>query len=132
VFDYPVKVYYEDTDSGGVVYHANYLKYMERARSEWLASIGHPVDKIVHEYGVVFAVRHADLDFVSPARLMQELNVHTQLLQLGKVKLCFEQTIYNDGRLIAKAKIKIATLEQNSFTLMPIPQDLLNVLKQYK
>lgn len=132
MFDYQLRVYYEDTDAGGVVYHANYLKYMERARSEWLASLGIPVDELAENEGIVFAVKQVELDCVAPARLMQELTVQTQLLQVGKVKLSFLQSIYNQQQLIAKAKIKLATLKQNSFTLSPMPKSLLELLKEHK
>jgi len=89
-----------------------------------------PVDFLEREYGIVFAVRHIDLDYVSPARLMDELTITTELLQLGKVKLSFKQTIYNGDKLIAKASIKIATLERNSFKLTPIPEPLWKKLNQ--
>ena len=115
------RVYYEDTDAGGVVYHANYLKFMERCRSEWLASLGFSVGVLQDQQSIIFAVRSADIDFVAPARLMDTLTVSCEILHIGKVKLLLEQKIYNQEDLLCSAKIKLATLEKTSFKLTTIP-----------
>ena len=115
------RVYYEDTDAGGVVYHANYLKFMERCRSEWLASLGFSVGALQDQQSIIFAVRSADIDFVAPARLMDTLIVSCEILHIGKVKLLLEQKIYNQEDLLCSAKIKLATLEKTSFKLTTIP-----------
>lgn len=70
LFRWPLRVYYEDTDAGGVVYYANYLRFMEQCRTEWLRSLGIEQDLLINEYDVLFAVRHVDIDYRRPARLM--------------------------------------------------------------
>lgn len=118
------RVYYEDTDAGGVVYHANYLKYMERCRSAWLENIGFSVAQVQNEQGIIFAVRSAAIDFVAPARLSDELTVDCVVLHVGKVKLQLLQKIYNHQQLLCSATIKLATLDKTSFKLTPMPQQL--------
>ena len=76
-FQWPVRVYYEDTDSGGVVYYANYLRFMERARTEWMRELGFEQDVLIREEGVIFAVRSAKVDYLRPALFNDELNVVT-------------------------------------------------------
>ena len=120
------RVYYEDTDAGGVVYHANYLKFMERCRSEWLLSIGFSVTDLQDRLGIVFAVRSAEIDFVAPARLLDNLNVSCEVLQLGKVKLLVAQKIYNQQQLLCSATIKLATLDKTSFKLTTMPEMVRN------
>ena len=110
-FQYPVRVFYEDTDAGGVVYHSNYLNFMERARSEWLRSLGWDIMRCQTELQVVFVVKSISLDFVSPARLADELTVTVRLIKLGKVGLSLEQAIYNQDRLICSGLVKLATLD---------------------
>ena len=121
-FKTTIRIYYEDTDAGGVVYHANYLRFMERCRSEWLETIGFSVAELQDELGVVFVVRKADVDFISPARLLDKLTVDCSVLHVGKVKLEISQKIYNDKKLLCFATIKLATLDKTSFKLAPMPQ----------
>ena len=82
-FSFPVRVYYEDTDAAGVVYYANYLKFMERARTEWLASLGFPLAAFESEHGVAFVVHRAEIDFLAPARLNDRLDVTVEPLLRG-------------------------------------------------
>ena len=119
-----VRVYYEDTDAGGVVYYANYLKYIERGRCDWLDSLGFNISKIQENYGVIFVVRDATLKYDLPARLFDQLTVTVKPLQVGKVKLMLEQKIYNQGQLICQATIKLATLGHSSFKLSAMPETL--------
>ena len=124
MFEKTERVYYEDTDAGGVVYHANYLKFMERCRSEWLASLGFSVADLQEQHDIVFAVRNANIDFIAPARLFDELTVSCEILHIGKVKLLLQQKIYNQQQLLCSAKIKLATLEKTSFKLTAMPETL--------
>lgn len=124
IFSKAERVYYEDTDAGGVVYHANYLKFMERCRSAWLESIGFSVAHLQEKQDIVFAVRNARIDFIAPARLFDELTVDCALLHVGKVKLEIMQKIYNQGDLLCSAELKLATLDKTSFKLTPMPQQL--------
>ena len=126
-FIWPVRVYYEDTDSGGVVYYANYLKFMERARSEWLRSLGFEQDRLALEQGVIFAVRRASIDFRRPARFNDLLQVSARIEQSGKASLTFYQAITReeDGQLICDGEIRIACIGVESFRPAPIPQEIL-------
>jgi len=87
VFTKQERVYYEDTDAGGVVYHANYLNFMERCRCEWLDAIGFNVAKLQHNDDIMFVVKHAELSFDAPAKLFDQLDVTASALHVGKVKL---------------------------------------------
>ena len=94
VFLWPIRVYYEDTDSGGVVYHSNYLKYMERSRTEWLRARGVEQDALLQSQDILFAVKSLAIDFVKAARFNQRLWVSTHLVQLRKASLEVQQAIY--------------------------------------
>ncbi len=128
-FSWPVRVYYEDTDSGGVVYYANYLKFMERARTELLRSIGYEQDTLKREQGIIFAVRSANIEYKKPARFNDELNVITSITSLGKASIHFKQSIYLkpaqdtevSASLLSEAVIKIACLNAKKFTPQSIP-----------
>ena len=126
-FIWPVRVYYEDTDSGGVVYYANYLKFMERARTEWLRSLGFEQDRLLEEEGVIFAVRKAVVDFRRPARFNQLLRVVSRIKRQGKASLTFQQEIFGDvdDQLLCDGEIMIACLEAAGFRPSPIPRNLL-------
>jgi len=93
LFVWPVRVYYEDTDSGGVVYYANYLKFMERARTEWLRSRGVEQDELVRAHDVIFAVRAAQLDYLRPARFNDLLAVSVEVTAHGRASLSFRQHV---------------------------------------
>jgi len=123
------RVYYEDTDAGGVVYHSNYLNFMERCRCEWLASLGFDVVKVQQSDDVMFVVRHVELSFDAPAKLFDELTVTAKVLHVGKVKLIVEQKIYNNKRLLCKGVITLAALGASSFKLTRMPKMLINTLQ---
>lgn len=127
-FEKSIRVYYEDTDAGGIVYHSNYLNYMERCRCDWLNSLGFDVAKLQQNDGIMFVVREANLVFDRPARLFDEIRVTANALHVGKVKLVVEQKIYNQAQLLCKATIKLATLESGSFKLTAMPTSLQNAL----
>ena len=132
-FEFPVKVYYEDTDAGGVVYHANFLKFMERARSEFLIHRGCSVVECEQQYGVIFVVRNMEIEFIVPAKLGEELTVQIQVIKLGKVGVQMKQSIYNaKGLLICSALVKLAAISktsQDAFALSPMPKALLNIFQ---
>jgi len=128
MFEKKLRVYYEDTDAGGVVYHSNYLNFMERCRCDWLDSLGFNIADIQQNTGIIFVVREAQLKFELPARLFDELTVTAKPLQVGKVKLLLEQKIYNQGQLICQATIKLATLHHSSFKLTAMPETLRKIL----
>lgn len=118
-FVWPVRVYYEDTDSGGVVYYANYLKFMERARTEWLRSLGFEQDALVHEAGVIFAVRSVQMDYLRPARFNERLAVTAQVVEHGGASITFRQEVRRADDVLCTGTVKIASL--NAATLRPCP-----------
>jgi acyl-CoA thioester hydrolase len=124
-----LRVYYEDTDAGGVVYHANYLNFMERCRCDWLNELGFNVAKLQECFAVMFVVREANISYDTPARLFDELAVSCRVLQVGKVRLVVQQSIYNGDTLVCHATIKLATLDSSSFKLRRMPSDLELALK---
>ena len=131
LFQFLVKVYYEDTDAGGVVYHANYLKFMERARSEYLSCKGCNVVDCQQQFGIAFVVSSMEIDFKVPARLGDDLIVDVKVIKLGKVGVQMKQCVYNNqGLLICSALVKLAATSKSSndsYALSPMPEALLNI-----
>ncbi len=135
-FQWPVRVYYEDTDSGGVVYYANYLKFMERARSEWLRSLGVEQDALLAREGVIFAVRSAHLEYLKPAHFNDLLSVSVIVEQWGRASITFEQQVVrsatppvrhdNDREplLCCTGRVKIACLDSSTLRARPIPSTI--------
>ena len=119
-----MRVYYEDTDAGGVVYYANYLKFFERARTEWLRSFGLNQDKLAQEEGLIFVVRRALLDFVRPARLDDLLEVTVEPLKLARVYVDLAQEARCGAQVLARAEIQVACLNRRNFKPVAIPQFL--------
>jgi acyl-CoA thioester hydrolase len=107
---FPLRVYYEDTDAAGIVYHANYLKFAERGRSEMLRSLGFPHRKLGAEDGVGFAVRRCSVDYLVPARLEDALTVDTMLGEIGAATLQLHQQIRREGQLLADLDIVVACI----------------------
>lgn len=124
-FEWPIRIYYEDTDSGGVVYHSNYLNFMERARTEWLRSLGFEQDKLIEIHQCLFAVHSVQLSFRRPARLNDALLIRSRLIRAGGASMTFEQIIYRDDELLCDATVKIACLSSDRFRPMPIPHFIL-------
>ena len=106
----PLRVYYEDTDAAGMVYHANYLKFAERGRSEMLRSLGFPHRRLGSEDGIGFAVRRCSVDYLAPARLEDALTVETMLEGIGAATLTMRQQIKRDGELLADLEILVACI----------------------
>lgn len=123
-----VRVYYEDTDAGGIVYHSNYLNFMERCRCDWLMHLGFNVAELEQNQNIVFVVREAGLVFHEPARLFDDLTVTAEVLQVGNVKLVLNQAVYNGERELCTAKIKLAVLDATSFKLTAMPNALRNAM----
>ncbi|MGF1720442.1 tol-pal system-associated acyl-CoA thioesterase [Vibrio kyushuensis] len=123
-FHWPVTVYYEDTDAGGVVYHSNYLKYFERARTEMLRSIGVSQRSLL-EQDIAFVIRHVDMDFLQGARLDEQLNVLTTISERKKASLVFCQEIVNlDGKILCKALVKVACIDTVKMRPKAMPQSI--------
>lgn len=126
-FVWPIRVYYEDTDSGGVVYYANYLKFMERARTEWLRARGLEQDALLRDRQLLFAVRRLDVDYHRPARFNDRLEVVSQVMRAGRASLTFAQTIRRVGstEVLCSARVKVACIAAESFQACRMPRDLL-------
>jgi tol-pal system-associated acyl-CoA thioesterase len=124
VYSFPVRVYFENTDAGGVVYHAEYLKFLERARTEWLRHLGFDHQALARDHRVVFVVTAAHVDFTKPARLDDNLAVSVHLESLGKVRCVFAQEIRRDDEVLVKARITVACVTGEQFKPAEIPEAL--------
>ena len=120
-FRFPVRVYYEDTDAAGVVYYANYLKFMERARTEWLSACGFELAAVEREHGIAFAVHHVDLRFHQPARLGDRLDVTVALSGLGRARMIAFQDVYRGADLLVEGRVTLACLDYASWRPTRIP-----------
>ena len=126
-FEWPVRVYYEDTDAQGVVYYANYFRFMERARTEWLRSLGVDMVRLADEERRIFVVAEVQARFLSPARLNDELTITAQLTNLTRVSFDIEQNIYRgdiDGALLIAGNVKAAYLDADSMRPKRIPSSI--------
>ncbi len=124
-FQFQVRVYYEDTDLGGVVYYANYLRYFERARSEWLRSLGVNQERMAAVEGVGFVVARAEIDFKVGARLDDLLSVSVKPVEVKRSYLWLEQEArLPDGRLCASARIQAACVRHKDMKPLPLPDEL--------
>ncbi len=126
-FTWRARVYWEDTDGGGVVYYANYLKFMERARTEWLRNQGHSQQEIAQQYGYVFAVREAHVNYLKPARLDDELLISCVPVPEGKASIRFKQTIERVGAggpntLLAEGEVRVVCVDAKSFRPRALPE----------
>ena len=128
-FSWPTRVYWEDTDAGGVVYHAQYLAFLERARSEWLRALGRGQDALRREHDLVFAVRAMQVDFRAPARLDDALQVGCVLRECRRASLVFTQEVRRDGALLLDATVRVAVLAGSDFRPKPLPEPLLRELQ---
>jgi acyl-CoA thioester hydrolase len=120
-FSWPVRVYYEDTDSGGVVYHSNYLNFMERARTEWLRSLGFEQTVLKDELGVLFVVHQLNVTYQKPAKFNDALHVECRLVKMGRSAIEFEQIIKRDTQTLTKATVGLVCVDANQFRPVSIP-----------
>ena len=128
-FLWPVRVYYEDTDAGGVVFYANYLKFMERARTEYLRQSGFEQDTLIKQQGILFAVHRAEIDYLKPARFNELLQVSASISEQKKVSLTFEQEVRSEkGDVYSRGIIKIVCINHQTFKPQPIPDDILKAI----
>ncbi len=126
-FAWPIRVYYEDTDAQGVVYYANYFRFTERARTEWLRALGVDQERLLNEERRMFVVVNATADFITPARFNDQLVVTAGLARLTRASFDIEQNIYREsteGTLLLKSTIKAAFLDADTLKPRRIPKDL--------
>ncbi len=130
-FKWPIRVYYEDTDAGGVVYYANYLKFFERARTEVLRTLGFEQDQVRQQEGVLFAVRSINVDYILPARFNETLQVSAELVELKRASLIFKQEIFRatSDILLCQATVRIACLDEHELRPRSIPQPMFQRIK---
>ncbi|WAK03144.1 tol-pal system-associated acyl-CoA thioesterase [Methylobacter sp. YRD-M1] len=127
-FIWPVRVYYEDTDAGGVVYYANYLKFFERARTEMLRAMGYEQDQLMAE-GIIFVVRSIQVDYLIPARFNEQLQVSADLSLVKKASFDFEQQITRGDEVLCKGIIRVACLDVQTMRPKAIPENIQEQLK---
>lgn len=131
-FLWPARVYWEDTDGGGIVYYANYLRFLERARTEWLRQLGHSQQRLVREEGVLFTVVSLEIEYRAPARLDDELEVSCEPHPRGAASLRFAQCIYRrapgaERELLAEASVRVACLDARTLRPRRLPAFLLGL-----
>lgn len=121
-FIWPVRVYYEDTDAGGVVYHSNYLNFMERARTEWLRNLGFEQPTLRADAGVVIVVHRMAIEFKAPAKFNDMLEIHCEIVKLGHGSLEMAQKVMRNHHLLVKAEVGLAFVHADSFKPVAMPQ----------
>ncbi len=131
-FSWPTRIYWEDTDAGGVVYHARYVAFMERARTEWMRALGFGQERMRSEHAMVFAVRAMQMDFIRPARLDDALEVTATLVQCRRASMTFAQQVLRDGQVLLAATVRIAALDAQNFRPRGMDDALLAVLKLHE
>ena len=125
-FIWQIRVYYEDTDAGEVIFYANYLKFMERARTEWLRKIGFDHKILKEKYKLLFAVKNLTIDYIKPGHLDDLLTVTSKLLESRKASLTFGQNIKNENNeLLSEAKVKVACINSKTLKASPMPDELI-------
>jgi len=124
VHHWPIRIYYEDTDSGGVVYHSNYLKYMERARTEWLRDFKVDQKALKDNLNLMFVVHEIDIKFTRPAVFNDEIEVQTKLEKLGSVKIELEQKIFRSSEILIESRVVVASVNSISMKPMRIPNEI--------
>ena len=126
VFSIPVRIYFEDTDAGGVVYYANYLKYLERCRTEWLRAIGCDQSELLREPGIAFVVRSINLEYLKPARLDELLSVDLVVERISRVQIFFRQAIRRTcptggSEELASGRIQVVCVNSAQMKISSIP-----------
>ncbi len=129
-FNHKIKVYYEDTDAGGVVYYANYLKFLERARSEALSEVGLSNLKIKKDYGALIVVKSCNIDFNKSAHLEDKLRINSFVTSFTKTSFTMNQSIYRNKDIIVKSKVHLVFINENSKPIK-IPEHILKNLKPF-
>lgn len=128
VFAWPVRVYWEDTDAGGVVYYANYLKFLERGRSEWLRSLGFEQPALLEEHGGMFVVRRVEADYLLPAKFNELLLVESRVTARSRASLLMEQRILRQDQVVLTANVTLAWVKEKSFKPARIPDQIVESL----
>ena len=128
-FKHEIKIYYEDTDVGGVVYYANYLKFLERARTEAIISLGYSNKKLLDIYGILIIVKSCKINFIKPARLEDKINIYSKISSIKKVSFVINQTIRLKKQNLVEAEIRLASVNKNGKP-KKLPEVLINKLSK--
>ncbi len=131
-FEWNVRVYYEDTDAAGVVYYANYLKFMERARTEWLRALPFDPTALAREQNVIFVVRAASIEYLQPARLNDELHISAELASARGCLIELVQSVRRGALVLVSAEVKLACVNKLSFRPVRIPAAILDTITMRK
>ena len=123
VFSWTVRVYYEDTDAGGIVFYANYLKFFERARTEWLRAAGVSQHALLHDHGAIFVVKQTCVDYHAPARLDDVLKLTLSIEKLGRASVLFKQQARCGESLLASASVKVGCVDAATMRPRPLPDE---------
>ena len=121
-FTWPVRVYYEDTDAGGVVYYANYLRFTERARTEWLRALGFDQTELAQSEKIAFVVRSAAIEFKRPARFNDELRVTVELIKVGAGQIDLNQRVLRGDELLATVTVKVVCVRLPTMQPVRLPR----------
>jgi acyl-CoA thioester hydrolase len=121
-FTWTVRVYYEDTDAGGIVFYANYLKFFERARTEWLRAAGVSQQELLEQHGAIFVVKHTSVDYHAPAKLDDVLNLTLSIEKLGRASVLFSQQAWRGDTLLTSASVKVGCVGATSLRPCPLPE----------
>lgn len=130
-FRWPVRVYWEDTDAYGVVYYANYLKFLERARSEWLRSFGFEQPELIAQHRGVFVVRRVEADYLVPARFNDSLVVEARLFEQTRTSLVMDQRVLRGEELLLGARVTLVWVHEKTFKPARIPADVIESLNTH-
>lgn len=145
-FILPVRVYYEDTDAGGVVYHSNYISFFERARTEWLRQLGYELDELARDEQLFFVVRALNIEYLRPARFNDELFVSAEILKIGNTSILFEQKIMRSAtprpasneadrnrqstcEILAQGQVTVVAVDAKKFRAKRMPKHLVEIIK---
>jgi acyl-CoA thioester hydrolase len=128
-FQHPVRVYWEDTDAGGIVFYANYLKFFERARTEWLRALGHSQQEMVDTTGCMFVVQETTVRYVKPARLDDQLTITVDVRERGRASLRIAQQAWCGDRLLAEGEIRIGCVERATMKPHRIPGPIFEAIE---
>ncbi|MFX1736076.1 tol-pal system-associated acyl-CoA thioesterase [Paraburkholderia sp. A1RI_3L] len=129
-FMWPIRVYYEDTDAGGIVFYANYLKFFERARTEWLRACGVDQHRLAEEAGALFIVRSTAVDYRAPARLDDVITTLSRIERIGRASVDFAQEAWRDGALLATGNIRVGCVDGATLRPAAIPPRVLDALRR--
>ncbi|MDL2354846.1 MAG: tol-pal system-associated acyl-CoA thioesterase [Pseudomonadota bacterium] len=124
VFTWTVRVYYEDTDAGGIVFYANYLKFFERARTEWLRALAVNQHDVLEQHGAMFVVKHAGIDYHAPAKLDDVITLQLSVEKLGRASIQFVQQACCGAALLASARVKVGCVDRATMKPRAVPDDV--------